>query len=597
MKNVISTSSLLAALSCCLWSAAAFASPDSPYMPQPKELTVLVAKKVVTMDPALPDATAVAIADGRIISVGSLDDLKPWLSRYPHTIDRRFANDVIYPGFVEPHGHPLIGGTTFTRPPLTYLPLPSPYGPPFPGVKTQEEALANLKKYNAEMSSPDEVLVAWGYDISAIGKPLNKEILDTISTSRPILVWDSSEHNCFANTVALTKYDITGEKAKSVLGAKIGADGTPTGEFYGVFATTMMLSKALDGLMTPEVALKSFQYVSDLSQQNGITTMSELDLGSTNIDAEVALHRKFASSPILNQRMVVVSNNVLFSQTYGSDAVQKVKDLEQSSTDVLVFKGVKFFSDDAYLSNTMMVQNPSYTDWHSGVMFYKSADELADAMWPWWDGGMHIHIHSNGTIGNKHTVDALQILQDRKLRLDHRFTFEHYGISSSMNARKLAKLGAVVSVNPSYVYARAHIQSDSLGSDRAAVATRLGTLVKEGVVTSMHSDSPVAPPMPLRHVWFAVNRKELYSGKEQAPAEKVTPYQAMRMITIDAAYTLGVEDLVGSVEPGKLADFTVLAEDPQAVTPAHIKDIKVIATVLGGKATLTSDTRKPRPLF
>ncbi len=570
---------------------------DSPFMAQPKEITVLVGKKVVTMDPALPEAQAVAIADGKVISVGTMEDLKPWLSKYPHTIDRRFADKVIYPGFVEAHGHPLIGGTTLTRPPLTYLPLPSPYGATFPGVKTQEAALAQLKKYSDEMANPTDLLVSWGYDLSAIGKTLNKEILDTISTTRPIVVWDSSEHNSFANTAALKKFNITGTDAKKVLGAKIAADGTPTGEFYGVLASTFLLSPVMETLLTPEQALQNFQYVSDLSQQNGITTMSELDFGAMNIDNEHKLFAKFSASPVASQRTVLVSNNLLFTEQYGSDAPEKVKELEANSNDMLIFRGVKFFSDDAYLANTMMVQNPAYVDWHEGVIFNKTPQDFAEALWPWWNAGMHIHVHSNGTIGNEYTASALQLLQDRKPRFDHRFTFEHYGLSSSMNVRKIKQLGAVVSVNPSYVYARAHIQKDSLGSDRASVATRLGNLVKEGVVTSMHSDTPVTAPLPLHHVWFAVTRSELYTGKTEAPAEKITPYQAMRMVTIDAAYTLGVEDRVGSIEPGKYADFTILAEDPQTVAAQHIKDIKVIATVLGGKSTLTSETKKRRPLF
>lgn len=577
--------------------AAPHSHSDSTYMPQPKEIRVFVGKSVITMDPALPEAQAVAIADGKIVSVGTLESLKPWLSKYPHTIDRRFADNVLYPGFVEAHGHPLIGGTTLTRPPLTYLPLPAPYGPTFPGLKSQEAALAQLKKYSDEMANPTELLVSWGYDLSAVGKPLNKEILDSVSTTRPIVVWDSSEHNSFANTAALKKFNITGEEARKVLGAKISPDGSPTGEFYGVLASTFLLTPVMKDLLTPEQTLRNFQYVSDLSQQHGITTMSELDFGAMNIEEEHKLFEKFSTSPVANQRTVLVSNNATFTEEYGSDAPEKVRELERSGTDMLIFKGVKFFSDDAYLANTMMVQNPGYVDWHEGVIFNKSPEEFADALWPWWKAGLQIHVHSNGTIGNKYTVEALQILQDKKPRFDHRFTFEHFGLSSSMNVRKIKQLGAVVSVNPSYVYARAHIQKDSLGSDRASVATRLGNLVREGVVTSMHSDTPVTAPLPLHHVWFAVTRSELYSGKTEAPAEKITPYQAMRMVTIDAAYTLGVEDRVGSIEPGKFADFTVLAEDPQKVAPHHIKDVKVIATVLGGKATLTSETKKPRPLF
>jgi hypothetical protein len=96
-------------------------------------ITVFVAKKIVTMDPGWPADTAVAVRDGRVLSVGTLDDLKPWLDKSPYTIDQTFADKILLPGFVEAHGHPIIGGTALTRPLLTYLPEPSPYGPGFPG--------------------------------------------------------------------------------------------------------------------------------------------------------------------------------------------------------------------------------------------------------------------------------------------------------------------------------------------------------------------------------------------------------------------------------------------------------------------------------
>jgi hypothetical protein len=123
----------------------------------------------------------------------------------------------------------------------------------------------------------------------------------------------------------------------------------------------------------------------------------------------------------------------------------------------------------------------------------------------------------------------------------------------------------------------------------------VGSLVREGVVVSLHSDNPVAPPVPLAEAWSAVTRRGLYSGdRVWAPAEAVTPEQAMRMITIDAAYTLGVDDLVGSIEPGKLADFVVLGDDPQKVPKLKMKDVPVVATILGGKVITVEETRKPR---
>src|SRR5438270_4317192 len=113
-------------------------------------ITVFVAKKIVTMDPGWPVATAVAVQDGKILSVGSLEDLKPWLIGRKHTIDRTFADKVVFPGLIEAHGHPIIGGTSLTRPLLTSLPTPSPYGPAFPGVKTREKAVAQLREYVAK---------------------------------------------------------------------------------------------------------------------------------------------------------------------------------------------------------------------------------------------------------------------------------------------------------------------------------------------------------------------------------------------------------------------------------------------------------------
>jgi predicted amidohydrolase YtcJ len=122
---------------------------------------------------------------------------------------------------------------------------------------------------------------------------------------------------------------------------------------------------------------------------------------------------------------------------------------------------------------------------------------------------------------------------------------------------------------------------------------RIGTLVDEGIVVSLHADTPVAPPRPLEEVWIAVNRIGALSGEVRGPGERVSVDKALRMITIDAAYTLGVDDKAGSIETGKLADFTVLDADPREVEPTAIRDVPVIATILGGRVIMTSDTRKP----
>ena len=114
--------------------------------------------------------------------------------------------------------------------------------------------------------------------------------------------------------------------------------------------------------------------------------------------------------------------------------------------------------------------------------------------------------------------------------------------------------------------------------------------VDAGNVVSMHSDTPVGPPLPLEWIWIAVNRIGL-SGRVHGPGERVDVMQAMRMITIDAAYTLGVENKVGSIQPGEFADFTVLEQDPFEVAPMALRDIAVRGTVVGGRLQPVSAIR------
>jgi hypothetical protein len=157
-------------------------------------------------------------------------------------------------------------------------------------------------------------------------------------------------------------------------------------------------------------------------------------------------------------------------------------------------------------------------------------------------------------------------------------------------ARRLARLGGVASVNPHYLYYRSEFNAPYLGTDRAYTAARLRTLVDAGVPTSLHADTPVAPPFPLVEVWIAVNRFGL-SGNVRGPEERISVDQALRMVTIDAAFTLGVEDKVGSIAPGKFADFAVLEQDPFEVPKEKIRDIKVWGTVVGGRVFPASEIR------
>jgi predicted amidohydrolase YtcJ len=347
-------------------------------------ITVFVAKKIVTMNPSWPVGTAVAVRESRVLSVGSLDDLKPWLDKSPHTIDRTFADKILLPGFVEAHGHPIIGGTALTRPLLTYLPIPSPYGPGFPGVKTKQAAMAKLREYVGRAKSPDETVLAWGYDVIAMGgAQLDKTELDTISATQPILVWDASEHFVYANSASLKKYKVTRDDTKFT-GIMAGPDGEPNGQFLGEKAAQRILQETIAELLQPSVALANMRFLMDLSRQNGITTTSEMAYGIIDLPLEEALFDKYFNDSVSPMRCVVVTDVVSLVAGKGDQAVAYAKGLTARNTDKLIFNGVKFFADDAFLSLGMVIENPGYTDGRQGL-FMTAPDQMVETMRPWWE--------------------------------------------------------------------------------------------------------------------------------------------------------------------------------------------------------------------
>jgi predicted amidohydrolase YtcJ len=539
------------------------------------------------MDPGWPTGTAVAVRSGKVLSVGrSMEDLAPWLDAARRdgtavTVDDTFRDHVLVPGFVEAHGHPLIGAIALTMPSLSHFPQPNPYGPEIPGVRDIAGVEQAIRAHLASHPADGRPVLFWGYDVAAMGRHLDKAFLDRVAGDRAVWVWDASEHFVYGSSAALRKRGVT-RKDVAVNGVMAGPDGEPSGQFLGATAASWVLGPELATMLTPAEITPIMKYLVDLGWKNGITTTSDMSLGMLfGIDRDLECSKAFFRGPHAPLRCVTVIAADIAVRDKGDGAVAFVKGLEAQADEKLMFAGVKFFADDSFLSFGMQVTDPGYVDGRAGMWMMKP-DEMVARYRPWWDAGMQLHTHTNGNAGVRAVIDALAALQDAKPRFDHRFTIQHYGISTPEDAARLARLGGLASVNPYYVFQRAEINVPYMGTDRAETAARLRTLVSSGVLTALHTDTPVAPPRPLEAMWIAVNRIGIRSGKVLAPDERVTPHQAMRMVTIDAAATLGAEDKVGSIRAGKFADFTVLGANPLEVDPTTIRDIPVWGVVIGG---------------
>lgn len=201
----------------------------------------------------------------------------------------------------------------------------------------------------------------------------------------------------------------------------------------------------------------------------------------------------------------------------------------------------------------------------------------------YWNADYKIHVHCTGDLGVELTLDILEKLQWERPRFRHGFTFEHFGFCTPEQVQRIAALGAHVSANVYYLYELSHTYAEQgIGFERASQMARLGTCVREGVRTTLHSDFTMAPALPLNSAWVAANRLNC-QGQVMCAEERLTVEQALRAITTDAAVVLGLEHDIGSIRAGKKADFTVLDDSPFQAGAEYLHQLNVLGTVFEGR--------------
>jgi predicted amidohydrolase YtcJ len=547
----------------------------------PGAITVFTAKKIVTMDPTRPTATAVAIRGREILSVGSLADLQPWLKAQPHRIDTRFEDKVLMPGLIDPHLHPLLGAVAFQTVWIT----PEPWnvmGQKTPATHGQDAYRKALESAVAGRKKDAPIFMTWGYSADTHGD-LSGDVLDGISREVPILVLQRSMHEIYINTPMLELLKSKGlDPNKHKEHPQIDWKKKHFWE-DGMFGVALPSMAGI--LLAPAAADPGYRKTRDYLNYNGITTVADMNTGGTDWALEMSALQRNLDTPESPVRVRLTPDVYKLSLALKSPeaAMQLVGGLKARNTRHLVFNdGIKLFADGAMFSQAMQLGEPGYIDGHKGEWITQPGPFL-DVARSYWNAGYQIHVHTNGDGGAKLVLDTLQKLLDEKPRADHRYTIEHYGYADDGTSRRIAKLGAQVSANPFYLHDLGdRYAASGLGADRASRIAPLGGLVRRNVPVGLHSDFPMAPAEPLFLAWTAASR-ETMSGKVFAPTERLTLDQALRAVTIDAAYMIGMENELGSIEAGKLADFAVLDKDPYEVGVEGLRGIKVWGTVFEGQ--------------
>ncbi|MCO1386125.1 amidohydrolase [Burkholderia multivorans] len=547
----------------------AFASPDT-------RVTIFAARRILTMNPAQPAATHVAVRDGRILAVGDADDAAAWHTRFGAcATDDTLRDQVLMPGFVEGHCH-LMEGAMWDAVYVGYYDRRGPDGTRWPGLRSLDAVLDRLAQAERAMTD-DGPLLAWGFDPIFFGTSrLTVRELDRVSARRPIAILHASVHLMNVNGAMLAQAGI--DEDTDIDGISRDADGRPTGELQE-FAAMFPVYRAIGSKLAISAgeqphAIRNFGRVAQLA---GVTTATDLvnDLSPAgnrtlrdvtgDVDYPVRIVPAFAP-----QRSPARSADSVLAEV-------------ARNTDKLRFGAVKFIVDGSIQGFTARVRWPGYAGGQPNGLWLIPPAQLVDVFAPFHRAELQLHIHTNGDEATEVVLDAMTTLLARDPRPDHRHTLQHCQMADAAQLERIRALGMCVNffANHLYYWGDAHY-AQTIGPDRANRMDAAGSAQRLGIPYALHSDAPITPLNPLFTAWCAVQR-ETASGRVLGEHERISVDDALRAITLGAAYTLKMDHLVGSIEVGKFADFAVLDDDPSRVAPARLKDVRVWGTVLGGR--------------
>ena len=530
------------------------------------------ARKIITMNASRPNATHVAVRDGRILGVGSIDELKGWGS---HELDDRFADKVLMPGLVEAHAHLMAGGLwRYTY--CGYFDLRDPDGRNWPGGRTLEAVIGQLS--GASARQPDGPLLGWGFDPIYFGtQRVSRHDLDRVSSTRAVGVLHASGHILNVNSFALEKAGLLRAGVEHP-GMPLGADGLPTGELKGPDAMTA--ASAIVGLdrsflSGDEFGIRAF---GKLAVRAGVTTST--DLAATLLEPELVSLLSITAEDDYPLRLVPLLRLIGMTP---AQAVERSVALSSRSTERVRLGRIKVVADGSIQGFSARMRWPGYFNGAPNGLWYTAPETIRECYTLALQNGVQVHTHTNGDEATELALDCLAAALKAAPTRDHRFNLQHCQLADAAQFRRMKALDMCVNLfaNHHFYWGDQHY-STTVGPERAERMNACATAQRSGVPFTIHSDAPVTPLGPLFTAWCAVNRLTA-SGRVLGAHERISVADALQAITLSAAYTLKLDHEIGSIESGKRADFCVLDDDPTEVPPERLKDVRVWGTVQGGR--------------
>ena len=522
---------------------------------------------ILTMDATNRVVEALLIEGDRIAAVGDEAELRDRADQKRRVVD--LQGKALLPGFIDAHAH-FPGAGIFA----VLLDLNSP---PIGDIESVEAIVERLRERAASTSQGGWV-VGMGYDDTLLEEKRHptRTDLDRASTEHPIAIWHISGHLAALNSAGLERVGIDAETPDAV-GGRIRRD-PQTGEPDGVLEEND--THVLQPLLAPGLR-DSWRIVREASRRY-------LAAGVTTAQNGYATPQQMKGLLRLSRLGLLPLRVILWPGQETTDALLDGRFAFESPDPLWIRRGAaKIIGDGSIQGYTGYLSAPYHAppgddpDYRGYPTIAR--EELIELVTRYHAQGLQVAVHGNGDACIDNILDAFEAAQRAHPRPDPRHLVIHAQMARDDQLDRMAELGVI----PSFFSLHTYYWGDRhreifMGPERAARMSPARSAMDRGLRFTIHTDAPVVPMEPLRLVWAAVNRRSS-SGACIGEAERIPPIQALRAVSIDAAYQHFEEREKGSLEVGKLADLVILDRSPLD-DPEHIDRIRVLETVVGGRS-------------
>ena len=529
---------------------------------------ILSGGPILTMEGDSPAyVEAVAIDDGRIIYAGPLDGALRL--KGDDTVMKDLAGKALLPGFIDPHSHFIDS--------LTMASMANVAQPPV-GTATNPAEIVALLKTHAASAKPGDLVLGWGYDDTLMpkGTKLDRATLDAAFPDNPVVVVHTSKHGAVLNSAAMAKFGYKDGMTTPPGGVIVRRNGN---ELDGLVMETAMLP-LMAGLPapTPETEVEAARQGQLIYAAAGITTAQE---GATTL-AQLEQLRRIAGKGGLFLDIIAYPFLTDIEKIMAAYPVSGWGRYENG----LKIGGCKLTLDGSPQGRTAWFTTPYLVDGPNGEKQWKGepslpAAQLRPIIKHCYDEGAQVLMHANGDAAIDFLIQSHEDFAGDRTKDRHTVCI-HCQFVRPDQLKKLAEYKII----PSFFTLHTLLFADTHRKQRGEAQTNMISPMKSAIALGMrptnHTDYSVTPIDQMLTVHTAVNRVSR-SGWLNGAQERVTPYQALQAITLNAARQYREEASKGSIALNKRADLVILSADPTKVDPATIEDIKVLETLKDGK--------------